>query len=132
MKRSLAMMALPVLALAAASQPQASVLDGLWQSPKDEDGSYLHVRLGPCGEAPEARCGTVTGAFDGARPEAVGHRVVRVEPQPDGSWEGEIVQPLEGDVYDSEIRPAGEDVLQVDGCIIGGLICRSQRWTRVE
>ena len=120
------------LALGAATAAQASVLDGVWRSPDDDDGSYLTVRVQPCQGAPEDRCAVVTGAYRGAKEEAVGREVMHVERRPDGTWEGEVLQPLKGHVYDSRIRPVSRDVMEVDGCIIGGLLCRTQRWTRLD
>lgn len=122
-----------VLAVGLVSIPAgAAMIDGVWQSPKDKDGSFLTVRVHPCERASEERCAVVTGAYDGAKKEAIGHQVMRVEPKPDGSWEGEITQPLSGDVYDSNVRLVRRDVLHVDGCVLGGLFCRTQEWTRFE
>ena len=124
---------LAVLAFCLVSVPAgAAMIDGVWQSPKDEDGSFLTVRVHPCERAGEDRCAVVTGAYHGAKKEAVGLQVMRVEPKSDGSWEGEIVQPLSGDVYDSNIRVVRRDVLHVDGCVLGGLLCRTQEWTRFD
>ena len=128
-----AILAIPVIASALGAAPAgASSIDGMWRSPNDDDGSYLTVRVHPCQDAPQERCAVVTGAHRGAKEEAVGRQVMRVEPRPDGTWEGEILQPLKGHVYDSRIRPVGENVMEVDGCIIGGLLCRTQRWTRLD
>lgn len=110
----------------------AAMIDGVWQSPKDSDGSFLTVRVHPCDRAGEERCAVVTGAHHGAKREAVGHQVMRVEPKSDGSWKGEITQPLSGDVYDSNIRLVRHDLLHVDGCVLGGLICRTQEWRRFD
>lgn len=135
MKRILGRLSISLLAaglLAAPAQAQSETIDGVWRSPDDADGSYLTVQVSPCDDTAEERCGTVTSANEGANPETVGHEVVRgMEQGEDGVWRGEILQPLEGDVYDSRIRLVSRDVLRVDGCILGGLLCETQRWTRV-
>src|SRR5690625_4683023 len=104
------------------------MIDGVWQSPKDEDGSFLTVRVHPCERAGEDRCAVVTRAHHGAKKEAVGHQVMRVEPKSDGSWEGEIIQPLSGDVYDSNIRLVRHDLLHLAGSVIRARTCRTQAW----
>lgn len=130
---ALAAAVLAMVALTAAAMPaSAAMIDGVWQSPKDEDGSYLTVRVQPCERAGEERCAIVTGAHHGAKREAVGLQVMRVEPKSDGSWEGEIIQPLSGDVYDSNIRLLRHDLLHVDGCVLAGLFCRTQEWKRFD
>ena len=53
---------------------------------------------------------------------------------PDGpaSWDdGRIWKADEDKVYDSEMELRG-DTLVVSGCVLGGLICRSQTWPRVR
>jgi uncharacterized protein (DUF2147 family) len=118
-----------------AQQPaEAAAIDGLWRSPTRESGAWITVRVGSCEDAPQQRCGVVEGAHDGANPEVVGEQVLRgLERQPDGSWaEGRIIRPIEGTVYHTRIRLAGEDVLQVQGCALLGLICKDQTWTRME
>lgn len=130
---SLRILAVPSVALAIAFTPaSAATIDGIWRSPKDDDGSYLTVRVHPCEQQARERCAVVTGAHHGARKEAVGLQVMRVEPKSDGSWKGEITQPLSGDVYDSNIRLVRRDLLHVDGCVLGGLLCRTQEWKRFD
>jgi uncharacterized protein (DUF2147 family) len=112
----------------------AATIDGLWRSPPRASGAWITVEVGPCPGAPEQRCGTVRGAHDGANPEVVGEQVLRgLERQADGSWaEGRIIRPIEGKVYSSQIRLAGEDTLRVEGCALLGLVCKDQIWTRME
>jgi uncharacterized protein (DUF2147 family) len=127
--------ALVLAATALAQQPaQAATIDGLWRSPPRKSGAWITVRVGPCDGAPEQRCGVVESAHDGANPEVVGeHVLLGLERRPDGSWaDGRIVRPNKGTVYSSQIRLAGEDTLQVEGCAILGLVCRDQTWTRME
>ena len=115
-------------------QPAAAgTIDGLWRSPDGKRGSYLHVQVQPCSRESDARCAVVTGAFDGAKERAVGQQVMRdMVRQPDGTWEGTVIQPLKGEVYNSRISPAGHDAMIVEGCVLGMLLCREQRWTRVN
>lgn len=112
----------------------AATIDGLWRSPTRESGAWITVRVGPCADAPEQRCGVVEGAHDGANPEVVGEAVLLgLERQGDGVWaEGKIIRPIEDEVYRSKLRLAGPDVVHVEGCMIAGLICRDQTWTRIE
>jgi uncharacterized protein (DUF2147 family) len=134
MRRVFTMMALALAgaAMAGASAP-AETIDGLWRSPDGKKGSYLHVQVQPCAANTDARCGTVTGTFAGAKEQALGRQVMRdMQPQPDGTWEGTVIQPLKGDVYNSRISPAADGTMVVEGCVLGMLLCRKQTWTRVN
>jgi uncharacterized protein (DUF2147 family) len=111
----------------------AEMIDGVWRSPEGRRGSYLHVRVQPCGENTTARCGIVTGTFDGAKRQALGQQVMRdMQRQPDGTWQGTVIVPLKGVVYYSRIRPAGDGTMDIEGCMLGMLLCRKQKWTRVN
>ena len=126
-------MIMAAAAVAACQAVAAETIDGVWRSPDGKTGSYLHVQVQPCTKNTEARCGVVTGIFAGAKQQALGQQVVRdMVRQPDGSWEGTVIQPLKGHVYNSRIRPAGDGTMVVEGCVLGMLLCREQRWTRVN
>jgi uncharacterized protein (DUF2147 family) len=45
-------------------------------------------------------------------------------------WDGEIYNSEDGRTYTAHISLAGDDVLQVEGCVLG-FLCGSQNWTRV-
>jgi uncharacterized protein (DUF2147 family) len=129
---SLAQLLVPILTLAHLPA-DADPVDGTWRSPPRTSGAYLIVEIGPCADAPAKRCGVVVSAHNGARPETVGRQVIRgMELQPDGTWQGEVIQPLKEQVYKSRVVPAGRNVMRVQGCVIGGLICTTQEWTRVR
>ena len=114
-------------------QPAAAeTIDGMWRSPDGKRGSYLHVQVHPCSRDSDARCAVVIAAFAGAKQRAVGQQVMRdMVRQPDGTWEGTVIQPLKGHVYSSRISPAGAGAMIVEGCVLGMLLCRKQKWTRV-
>jgi uncharacterized protein (DUF2147 family) len=129
---SLAQLLVPILTLAYLPA-DADPVDGTWRSPPRASGAYLIVEIGPCADAPAKRCGVVVSAHNGARPEAVGRQVIRgMELQPDGTWQGEVIHALKGHVYNSRVVPAGRNVMRVQGCVVGELICTTQEWTRVR
>lgn len=122
------------LALSLLAAPvQADEVFGVWETEKAEDGRYLHVRVHACEVAPAQVCGTIVGAFDGADPTVVGKAIIwDMVADGTGAWnDGKIWKADDDEIYDSEMALEG-DVLVVSGCVLGGLICRSQRWPRVE
>jgi uncharacterized protein (DUF2147 family) len=46
-------------------------------------------------------------------------------------WEGEVYNAENGETYNSTIALKAPDVLRIEGCVLGGLICGGENWTRV-
>ena len=116
-----------------AGTAQANDVFGIWQSQKNDEGKYLHIKVHACESDGGKVCGTIVGAFGGASDANVGKPIIW-DMTPDGAnaWEdGKIWKADEDEVYDSEMELNG-DTLQVSGCILFGQICKSQNWPRVE
>lgn len=45
-------------------------------------------------------------------------------------WEGNIYNPRNGSIYKSKMSMQGE-MLDIKGCVLGGLICGGEAWTRL-
>jgi uncharacterized protein (DUF2147 family) len=45
-------------------------------------------------------------------------------------WEGEVYNAENGETYTSHISLQSADVLRIEGCVFGGLICGGENWTR--
>jgi uncharacterized protein (DUF2147 family) len=52
--------------------------------------------------------------------------------KPDGpdKWSGQIYNADDGKIYKSYITLAGDSTMNVQGCVLGGLFCKSMTWTR--
>jgi uncharacterized protein (DUF2147 family) len=67
-------------------------------------------------------------------PILLGMRPV-VQQQPNGPetvWRGQIYNAMNGRTYDASIKLVNADVLHLEGCVLGGLFCGGQNWTRVK
>ncbi|WP_395664617.1 DUF2147 domain-containing protein [Methylocella sp.] len=90
------------------------------------DGS-ASVRIRGCGGG--ALCGAVATAKD---PAMVG-RPVLLSMKPSGEqWAGVIVDARSGTKYNGYISMRGEQTLKVEGCVLGGVICGGQSWSRLK
>jgi uncharacterized protein (DUF2147 family) len=49
-----------------------------------------------------------------------------------GIWRGQVYNSRNGKTYEASIKPVGPDVLHLEGCVLGGLFCGGQDWTRVK
>ena len=120
----------PALAREEAPAPIASV----WRNP----GNSVHVRIDQCGER---LCGTVTWASPKAIADArrggtdrlVGTRLFRdLERTDDGKWRGKVFVPDIRQTFSGTLRFVGSDRMEGKGCVLLGLICKSQTWSRVR
>jgi uncharacterized protein (DUF2147 family) len=46
------------------------------------------------------------------------------------TWEGQVYNAKDGQLYSSTIKPAGPDQLEIQGCVLG-FLCGGETWTRV-
>ena len=57
---------------------------------------------------------------------------ILINMQPAGDrWEGQVYNAENGQTYSSNISLVTPDVLKIEGCVLGGLICGGEDWTRV-
>jgi Uncharacterized protein conserved in bacteria (DUF2147) len=45
-------------------------------------------------------------------------------------WEGQVYNAKDGQLYNSTIRPVGQDQLEIQGCVLG-FLCGGETWTRI-
>jgi uncharacterized protein (DUF2147 family) len=113
--------------------------------PSDPSGTYLsetgetRVRIAKCGAA---HCGTIISVQgetkDVNNPDAglksrslVGIQMISdIRPAQDG-FTGKLYNYKDGRTYTGKMTFAGK-AMQLSGCVLGGLICRSQTWAKVN
>ena len=120
--------------LAAASTASPA---GDWSSPS---GS-ITIRIAPCAAAADRWCGTVLRASERAIADTrkasgrdlVGMLLVRDMRQVGAAhWRGTVEVPDRKVTTKGALRLVGDDVLEVKGCTLGGVVCKSQRWRRAD
>jgi uncharacterized protein (DUF2147 family) len=47
-------------------------------------------------------------------------------------WEGEVYNAQNGKMYSANIALLSDDVLKIQGCVLGGLFCGGENWTRAQ
>ena len=110
-------------------QAQAKDVAGVWVTEKGTTGGWLHVEIASCGDA---YCGTVVSAKGPGDKSSVGTTIIKdMKLGTSGKFsDGQIFAPDTKKWYASTMQLGG-DKLSVSGCVLGGLICRSQTWTRL-
>ena len=118
----------------AVAAPGASPLAGQWTNPKHT----VTVRIAACGRG--AYCGRVTAASAKAKADALkgsGRALIGTElmrdfrPDGAGGWRGTLYVPDVRQTADATMRKVGRNSIEVRGCGLGGLVCKTQMWTRV-
>jgi len=113
--------------------------------PADPSGTYLsesgetRVRIAKCGSA---YCGTIVAvqgeSKDVNNPDAslkgrslVGVQMIsNIQPAGDG-FSGQLYNYKDGKTYTGKMSFEGK-AMKLSGCVLGGLICRSQTWAKVN
>ncbi len=126
---------LPIAASATvASAATPNQPEGLWLNPH----ASVAVRTGACGDR---LCGWVVWADASAQQDArdsgitsiIGTRLLEDYRQEGRhAWSGTVYVPDMGRRFASRIEEPSPGQLKIKGCLLGGLICRSQLWTRIE
>ena len=111
----------------------------------DPSGTWLtasgdtRVRIARCGGA---YCGTIVSSTyqkdtNNQDPKLRDRNIVGVQmmwdlkPSSDG-YSGQLYNPQDGRTYTGKLNLTAPNALQLSGCVLGGLLCRSQTWTRVN
>jgi uncharacterized protein (DUF2147 family) len=58
--------------------------------------------------------------------------VLGMKPNGTGKWSGQVYNAEDGKTYSGNLTYTGGDSLQLQGCALGGLVCKSQTWTKVN
>jgi uncharacterized protein (DUF2147 family) len=129
-----------VLAAANAADPS-----GIWHT----QGRLAQVKIAKCAAD---FCGTIIALKDPIDPatgkpqtdsenEDVAKRdrpvigiqvVIGMKPAGANKWSGQLYSPEEGKSVSGNLVLKDADTLSVEGCLLGGLLCRSETWTRAK
>jgi uncharacterized protein (DUF2147 family) len=113
---------------AAVALPAAPALadpTGVWL----RDNGNSRVRVAKCGEA---FCGTIAWVKDAGGPSKVGQRVFYdMMPSGANAWSGKAFNPEDGKTYTGKMTVSGAS-MTTSGCVLGGMICRSVSWRKVN
>ncbi len=123
-----------LFAVLSTSPAFADPIEGLWRTSPDDHGDVGYIRVGSCGTS---YCGVLERAENaqGAaiQPDTLGRNIVwNLQGNEGGEYEGRIYAPDRDKEYMSKLELSG-DSISVNGCVLGGLICRNGgHWTRVQ
>lgn len=107
---------------------------GVWRNPKNS----VHLEIKDCGDT---ACGVVVWASTRAKADArkggsanlVGQQLLRdFAPDKNGAWRGKVFVPDLNMTFSGAAEVLDAKTLRAKGCVLGGILCKSQIWTRVD
>ena len=119
--------------LLVAAPTSAQAIEGQWTNYKKN----VVVQVERCGAA---YCGRVVQASEKAKAKAkkggtanlVGTQILTgLKPIGEGRFRGRAFVPKRNIHATATVRQLSDDVMQVQGCVLGGLLCDNEKWTRV-
>ncbi|MGL4637721.1 MAG: DUF2147 domain-containing protein [Beijerinckiaceae bacterium] len=111
--------------LALAASPALADPSGTWL----RDNGQSRVRISPCGGN---FCGTIVWLKEADSKSKVGQRVFYdMAPAGSNKWSGKAFNPEDGKTYSGTMTLSGSS-LTTSGCVLGGMICRSVNWRKVN
>lgn len=132
---------LGICATAMTQTPQMSDPSGIWIVAEGN----ARIRIRPCGEVywgvmDWVRNPSAPSAFDRNNPDPAKRSrpiigvpiLIAMKASGSNEWKGEIYNAENGKMYDARISLANPDALKVSGCVLGGIFCGGQTWTRYK
>ena len=122
------------LLLAAPAAASAQALEGQWTNYKKNVVVEVE-RCGPayCGRVVQASAKAQEKARKGGTPRLIGTQILTgLKPIGDGKFRGRAFVPKRNIHATATVRQVNDNVMQVQGCVLGGLLCDNEKWTRVK
>ncbi|MEO1329149.1 MAG: DUF2147 domain-containing protein [Pseudomonadota bacterium] len=97
------------------------------------DGMWLRTKSGGEVEVFECEGGLGMKVTKSDTPEKVGKQIMcGAEADGENKWRGDILNLDDGKTYTGIVTLDDADNLTLEGCVLGGLICKEEAWTRIK
>lgn len=78
-------------------------------------------------------CGKIVAVKDQSKASTVGTVILNgATKSGDNKWQGELLNTEDGKTYSGYVTLEGANALKLEGCALGGLVCKGETWTRVK
>lgn len=106
----------------AATCAQAASPNGVWKRPK----TGAHIQVSNCGG------GLGMKVVKSPNKASVGKRIMcGAKAEGANKWRGDLTSSEDGNTYTGIVTLKGNK-LQLQGCVLGGLICKTEVWSRIK
>ena len=122
------------LTLAASPATAQGNIEGHWTNPKHS--TLVHVTRcdgdAYCAIVLKASAKTQANARKGGTKNFIGTEILRVSDTGNGLYQGKAFDPESNMHVPATVRFVGSSTIEIQGCALFGLICKTQRWTKVD
>ena len=124
------------LALSLAATPAAAQanIEGHWTNPKHS--TVVHVTRcdggAYCAIVLKASAKAQANARKGGTKNFIGTEILRVSPAGQNLYKGKAFDPESNMHVPATVRFVDAGTIEIQGCALFGLICKTQRWTKVD
>jgi len=124
------------LALLLAATPAAAQanIEGHWTNPKHS--TVVHVTRcdggAYCAIVLKASAKAQANARKGGTQHFIGTEILRVSPAGQNLYKGKAFDPESNMHVPATVRFVDAGTIEIQGCALFGLICKTQRWTKVD
>jgi len=124
------------LALSLAATPAAAQanIEGHWTNPKHS--TVVHVTRcdggAYCAIVLKASAKAQANARKGGTQHFIGTEILRVSPAGQNLYKGKAFDPESNMHVPATVRFVSAGTIEIKGCALFGLICKTQRWTKVD
>jgi uncharacterized protein (DUF2147 family) len=124
------------LALSLAATPAAAQanIEGHWTNPKHS--TVVHVTRcdggAYCAIVLKASAKAQANARKGGTKNFIGTEILRVSPAGQNVYKGKAFDPESNMHIPATVRFVNSGTIEIQGCALFGLICKTQRWTKVD
>ena len=123
--------ALALAASPAAAQPN---IEGHWTNPKHT--TLVHVTRcdgnAYCAIVLKASAKAQANARKGGTKNFIGTEILHVRDSGNGLYKGKAFDPESNMHVPATVRFVNAGTIEIQGCALFGLVCRTQRWTKVD
>ena len=126
--------ALTAMALAASPAAAQAGIEGHWTNPKRTTVVKVTecARSTYCAIALKASAKAQANARKGGTQHFIGTEILRVSPAGQNLYKGKAFDPESNMHVPATVRFVDAGTIEIQGCALFGLICKTQRWTKVD
>lgn len=133
-----AVLAAGALACALPAMAEPSDVAGIWTDPVKQSKSEIYACDGGiCVKVVSPSKGSEKDDFNPdpalkGRPMAGAVIMNGAKPEGANKWKGKLYNPEDGKEYSGSIELVSKDEVKLQGCVMGGLICKTRSWQRAK
>lgn len=105
-------------------------------SAADISGTYVRPSTGTQVEFYDCGgkvCGKIVAVKDKAKEKTVGTIILKGATRSDDkTFKGELLNTEDGKIYNGVLTVVSAKEIKLEGCVLGGIICKGENWTKVK